>query len=119
MGWIHMHPYHELVVSALGVCTHNTIDQTLWFTIPKRGPAMGVVQSWTSTQPQERLTSAPEGSGLKAYMTTPWGKEVASKCAAIWRRKPREVQQYHERMVGCGRTTNHTQWVGSKRKCPW
>ena len=74
------------MLSALHVCTLNTIGQTLWSIIPEGGPAVGVVQSWTS--PADEVACAPLKGGLKAYTMSVLGMEVANRCAAIRRKKP-------------------------------
>ena len=51
IGWSHPHPGHEPALSALHVCTLNSIDQTLRSIVLNKGPVVGVVQSWTSAQP--------------------------------------------------------------------
>ena len=98
VGWIHTHPGHVPVLSALDVCTLNTIGQTLWSIIPEGGPAVGVVQSWTS--PADEVACAPMKGGLKAYTMSVLGMEVANRCAAIRRKKPGMDHRYHEHLAG-------------------
>ena len=98
--------------------TYPVAKGILWSIILNGGCVLGVVQSWTSAQPQEEVASAPEEGDLKAYITMVLGKEVVSKCATIWRKKPGEVCQYHEHMAGLWED-NQPHLVGREQECQW
>ena len=98
VGWIHTHPGHEPVLSALDVCTPNTIGQTLWSIIPEGGPVVGVVQSWTSRA--DEVACTPLKGGLRAYTMSALGTEVANKWGAIRRETPGVDHQYREHIAG-------------------
>ena len=76
VGWIHTHPGHEPVLSALDVCTPNTIGQTLSSIILDGGPRVGVVQSLTSQV--DVVLCTPRKGGLKASTMFALGTEVAN-----------------------------------------
>ena len=116
VGWIHTHPGHEPVLSALDVCALNTTGQMLWAIIPEGGPVVGVVQSWTS--PADEVACTPLKGGLKAYTMSALGTEVANTCAAIRRKKPGVDHQYHEHLAGVW-DDDDPRPVWSRRKCRW
>ena len=118
VGWVHTHPRHEPVLSVLDVCTLNTIGQMLWSIIPKAGPAVGVVQSWTSLANGVACTLLK--GGLKAYTMSALGTEVANKCAAIHKKTAGLEHVYHEHIAGVWDDDDvRTQFGGIISNCRW
>ena len=70
-----------------------------------------MVQSWTSQA--EGVACASLKGGLKAYIMSALGMEVANKCASICKTTPRVEHQYHEHIAGVWDDSEpHPVWRG-------